>query len=223
MVSDSHLCRLLWHEDPPATFNAQIYTYVSRLRKYLGDAVTISRQRPGYQLHVDPAQVDSENFARLARMGTDALRDGDFLAASRLLTQALSLWRGPALTNVTQELADEEAHRLDEARLVTLEARVEADLALGRHVDLLPELTGLVAKHPMHERFRSLLMDTLWRCDRRADALAVFHDGRRVLAEELGVSPGRMMTETYRAILVADGENQQVERASRSSRQAAGV
>ncbi|GAA2368579.1 hypothetical protein Cme02nite_73190 [Catellatospora methionotrophica] len=221
MVSDSHLCRLLWHDNPPATFNAQIYTYVSRLRKYLGNAVTIARQRPGYLLRVDPRQVDSENFARLARLGGEALKAEDYDLASGLLGQALELWRGPALTNVTQQLADEQAHRLDESRLVALEGRIEADLALGRHVDLLPELTGVVAEHPMHERFRALLMSTLWRCDRQADALAVFHDGRKVLAEELGVSPGRLLTDTYRAILV--GETQQRPGRAATVRHAAAV
>ncbi|WP_157641103.1 AfsR/SARP family transcriptional regulator [Longispora albida] len=201
MLSDSHLCALLWGENPPATFNAQLYTYVSRLRKYLGDGVNIVRRRPGYLIRIKPGELDSEEFDRLSRAGREALRLGRYAEAARQLGAALELWRGPALANVTEFLADTQSYRLEEARMVALECRIEADLALGRHVQLLSELTGLVAERPLHEGLRIQLMRALCDSDRQADALGVYQDGRRVLAEELGIDPGRALSEAYRAIL----------------------
>jgi DNA-binding SARP family transcriptional activator len=204
MLSDSQLCCLLWGENPPATFNAQLYTYASRLRRHLGDEVSIVRKRPGYFIRIGPGRLDSEEFDRLAAIGREALAGKRYEEAAVHLRQALALWRGPALANVTQPLADSDARRLEEARMAVLEKRVEADLALGRHRHLVAELTGLVAEHPLHERLRAQLMMALHRCDRQADALAVYQNGRRVLIDELGVYPGQVLTETYQAILLAN-------------------
>ncbi|MEU7934864.1 AfsR/SARP family transcriptional regulator [Micromonospora echinofusca] len=200
-VPDTRLCELLWGEHPPATFAAQLYNYVSRLRKYLGAEVDIVRQWSGYQLRIGAAQLDLDEFERLAETGREALRDGRYAEAAERLHAALSLWRGPALSNVTEHLAAAETHRMAELRMAVLESRIEADLRLGRHVRLVPEVTQLVAEHPLHEGLRGHLMTALLHCDRQADALAVYHEGRRVLADELGVDPGPLLTEAYRSIL----------------------
>ncbi|MEW2380412.1 BTAD domain-containing putative transcriptional regulator [Micromonospora sp. NPDC047812] len=200
-VPDTRLCELLWGERPPATFAAQLYNYVSRLRKYLGAEVDIVRQWSGYQLRIGAARLDLDEFERLAEAGREALRDGRYAEAAERLHAAMSLWRGPALSNVTEHLAAAEAHRMAEVRMAVLESRIEADLRLGRHVRLVPEITQLVAEHPLHEGLRSQLMTALLHSDRQADALAAYHEGRRVLADELGVDPGPLLTEAYRSIL----------------------
>lgn len=200
-VSDTRLCELLWGERPPATFAAQLYNYVSRLRKYLGDAVDIVRQWSGYQIQIGAGRLDIEEFERLAELGREALRCQRHTEAAERLHEAMALWRGPALSNVTEHLAGAESHRMAELRMAVLESRIEADLLLGRHVRLVSELTQMVAEHPLHEGLRGHLMTALVRCDRQADALAAYHEGRRVLADELGVDPGPMLAEAYRVIL----------------------
>ncbi|MEU6078678.1 BTAD domain-containing putative transcriptional regulator [Micromonospora sp. NPDC047074] len=200
-VPDTRLCELLWGERPPATFAAQLYNYVSRLRKYLGAGVDIVRQWSGYQIRIGTARLDLDEFERLAEAGREALRGGRHGEAADRLHAAMGLWRGPALSNVTEHLAAAESHRMAELRMAVLESRIEADLLLGRHVRLVPEITQLVAEHPLHEGLRGQLMTALVRCDRQADALATYHEGRRVLADELGVDPGPQLAETYRAIL----------------------
>ncbi|MEU9507310.1 BTAD domain-containing putative transcriptional regulator [Micromonospora sp. NPDC048170] len=200
-VPDTRLCELLWGERPPATFAAQLYNYVSRLRKYLGAEVDIVRQWSGYQIRIGTARLDLDEFERLAEAGREALRGGRHAEAAERLHAAISLWRGPALSNVTERLAAAESHRMAELRMAALESRIEADLMLGHHVRLVPEVTQLVAEHPLHEGLRGQLMTALVRCDRQADALAAYHEGRRVLADELGVDPGPLLTEAYRAIL----------------------
>ena len=202
VVSDVQLSNVLWGWNPPATFNAQIYTYVSRLRRHLGPSVEIVRHRPGYLLRIHTARFDYEEFERLTQLGRQDLEDRRYEAAGQNFRAALGLWRGRPLVNVTDHLADTELPWLVEAGTAALESRVETDLHLGRHAELVAELTALVAEHPVRERLRAQLMTALYRCERQADALAVFQQGRRVLAEELGVDPGPLLTETHQAILV---------------------
>lgn len=201
VVSDGRLSELLWGWSPPATMNAQIYTYISRLRKLLGPEVDLVRRQPGYQLTAAGAHVDVLEYERLDRLGRRALEERRFEDAAETLRRALELWRGPALANVTSHLAEAELPRLEEARTSTLEHRIEADLTLGRHQLVVSELTGLVAEFPVRERLRAQLMTSLYRCGRQAEALRVFHEGRGVLAEELGVDPGPDLTATYQAVL----------------------
>ncbi|MFF4404880.1 BTAD domain-containing putative transcriptional regulator [Streptomyces sp. NPDC001404] len=201
MVSDGRLSSSLWGWNPPATMNAQIYTYISRLRGLLGDEAELARGQAGYVLHTDRPVIDLVEFERLAGAGGEALRQRRHADADRDLRAALALWRGPALANVTEFLADEERPRLEEARAGVLEDRIENDLALGRHRQLVPELTGLVNAYPVRERLRAQLMTALYRCDRQADALAVYQCGRRVLSDELGVDPGSLLHNTYLAVL----------------------
>ncbi|MEU2426301.1 BTAD domain-containing putative transcriptional regulator [Streptomyces sp. NPDC007851] len=201
VVDDERLSRLLWGWNPPTTMNAQIYTYVSRLRKHLGPCVDLVRRQPGYQLITADAQVDVLEFERLERLGRKALEARRFEEAAGALHGALDLWQGPALANVTPFLTDAELPRLEEARNSALEHRIDADLELARHERLVPELTGLVAHFPVRERLRAQLMTALYRCGRQADALQVFQEGREVLAEELGVDPGHDLASTYQAVL----------------------
>lgn len=201
IVTDDRLSALLWGWDPPATMSAQIYTYISRLRKLLGSEVELVRRPPGYLILTHDARLDTAEFERLGRLGRTALAERRHQDAHDLLSGALDLWRGPALANVTSFLADAELPQLEEARTAMLEHRIEADLALSRHQQLVPELIGLMAEFPLRERLRAQLMTALYRCGRQADALHVYRQGRRTLAEELGVDPGADLNAAYQAVL----------------------
>jgi DNA-binding SARP family transcriptional activator len=201
LVLDAQLSELLWGWHPPTTESAQIYTYVSRLRKRLSPEIDIVRQPPGYLMRIKSAEFDYDIFERSTRLGQEQMDLGRYENAARYFRSALELWNGPTLANVTEFLASAELPRLDEARIATLESRIEADLRLGRHLQIVSELTGLVAQHPTRERLRIQLMTALYNSDRQVDALTVFHDGRRVLSEELGIDPCAALASTYQAIL----------------------
>jgi DNA-binding SARP family transcriptional activator len=204
VVYDAQLGEHLWGQNSPTTMNAQIYTYVSRLRKVLGPHARITRHSPGYLMQIGSASFDLHEFTDLSQRGHDALAAGDYEKAATLLSSALALWRGPALANVSSHLAEAMGPQLEEARLTALTGRIEADLALGRHVPLVPRLTQLVRQYPLRERFRAQLMTVLYRCDRQADALELYEQGRRILASALGVDPGALLQEVLLAILNSD-------------------
>ena len=219
LVPDSQLSELLWGCRPPTTESAQIYTYVSRLRKRLAPEIDIVRQPPGYLIRAQAAEFDYQEFEQVTRLGHEQMSAGRYNRAAQHFRFALELWNGPTLANVTEFLASTELPRLDEARMATLECRIEADLRLGRHLQLVSELTGLVAQYPMRERLRVQLMTALYNCERQADALATFHEGRHVLSEELGVDPGPALAQTYQAILRGElgfDSEPELERAFRS-------
>ena len=203
-LSERELNRLLWGSQPPATCDAQIYNHISRLRKALGAGVITARRGPAYQLSTDGASFDLAEFEALAARGQVALRAGRWEDASGLLRAGLARWRGPALADVSEHLANAEGPRLEEIRVNAVESLIEAELAMGRHTQALPELTSLVARHPLRERFRAQLMTTLYRCDRQAEALAVYEQSRRLLADELGIEPGLRLRDVHHAILTAD-------------------
>ncbi len=200
-LSDEHLSRLLWNTNPPSTAAAQIHTYASRIRRRLGPEVPLVRISSGYRLNASQISCDYTEFANRSQNGLRALRAQQYESACEQLRSALALWRGDALTDVTEELVAAERPQLEELRLEALEAWIEAELILGRHRQLVPELTRLVAGHPMRERFRALLMTALYRSERQAEAMSLYLDGRRLLAEELGVEPGRLLARTYQAVL----------------------
>ncbi|SNQ52026.1 conserved hypothetical protein [Frankia canadensis] len=201
VVSDQRLTSLLWGWGPPVTMYAQLYTYISRLRKLLGKDVSIDRRFPGYVLDIGESRLDLIEFERLERSGREALLRGDSEKASTLLGGALAEWSGPAFSNVTEFLAEIEGPPLAESRAVALENRITADLELGRHHQLTPELAGLLTEFPLRERLRAQAMTALYRSGRQADALGLFHEGRRTLAEELGVEPGEELMAAYQAVL----------------------
>ncbi|MFG3104724.1 BTAD domain-containing putative transcriptional regulator, partial [Streptomyces sp. NPDC048182] len=205
LVGDGRLSAALWGEVPPPTANAQLHTYVSRLRKVLGPGVGIVRKASGYVLCAEGAGVDLFVFERLERLGRRALEEGRREEAGRLLGRALACWAGPALQNVSEHLQQFERPRLEFLRAQALEHRIEADLALGRHRLLVPELLSLVARFPVDENLRAHLVTALHRCDRQAEAVRVYGEGRRILDEQLGVVPGRRLCGAYLRMLRGEG------------------
>ena len=200
VVSTEQLVDEVWGESPPATVAKSIQVYVSRLRKQLGEGRLVTRA-PGYLLRVDPSELDVACFERLAAEAEDAQPK----VAGEKLRRALALWRGPPLADLAYEpFARAEIARLEELRAAALEQRIEADLALGRHSQLVGELEGLVTEHPLRERLRGQLMLCLYRCGRQAEALESYQAARRVLVEELGIEPGRQLRELHQAILRQD-------------------
>src|ERR671928_254484 len=203
-VSADRLVDSLWGESPPETARNTLQVYVSQLRKLLSPG-TLETAPPGYRLVVDPETVDLLRFERLAVRGRTALAAGDAATAAQELAAALALWRGPPLADLAwEEFAQAEVLRLEELHLATLEDRIDADLALGRHAALVAELERLVAEHPFRERLRAQLMLALYRAGRQADALAVYQRTRRTLVDELGIEPGETLQKLERAILAHD-------------------
>lgn len=201
VVSRDHLIDGLWGERPPPTAAHTLDNYVSRLRKALGDG-RVSRRPPGYLLHVERDELDLDRFERLLGEGRAHLAQGEAAKAAETLRSALALWRGPALADVLYEpFAQGEAERLEERRLIALEDRIDADLALGRGAELVPELEALVRAHPQRERLLGQLMLAFYRAGCQAEALAVFESARRRLAEELGLEPGPELRDLERKIL----------------------
>ena len=192
VVSTDRLIDELWGEQPPETAKTALQGYVSRLRKALGPASgTLVTQAPGYVLQVAPGRLDRDGFEALLGRAKDERSAGNPAPASQLLDEALALWRGPALAEFRYEpFAQSEIARLEELRLVALEARIDLDLASRPAGDLVGELEALVGAHPFRERFRGQLMLALYRSGRQAEALAVYQDARRALVEELGIEPG---------------------------------
>ena len=204
VVSMDRLVDELWGERPPDTATKTVQVYVSRLRKELGQDVVVTRGG-GYLLGAGADQVDAERFEQLTAEGRDALERGEAERARDLLRQAIALWRGPPLGDLAYEpFAQSAVARLEELRMVALEHRIEADLELGEHAPLIPELETLVREHPARERLRAQLILALYRSGRQTDALASYRDARRALVDELGVEPGRELQELERAILAQD-------------------
>jgi DNA-binding SARP family transcriptional activator len=201
----------LWGPDPPDTATSSIHVSVSRLRKALQGNTSVQpaggvlrRRRPGYLLELDPNSVDLTRFERLAREGTRAMPEAPGVASARF-AQALELWRGPPLSEFTgMPFAQAEIPRLDEARLTVLVGRVQAELALGRHAELIGELEGLVTRHPLHERLHEQLILALYRSGRQAEALDAYRRARRVFADELGIDPGKALQDIEAAVLAQD-------------------
>jgi len=204
VVSADRLIDELWGEHPPATAGKTLQGYISNLRKALGDGRLVTQGR-GYLLEARPDQLDWDRFQKLAGDGRGALERGDAHAASERLREALALWRGPPLADFAYEqFAQSEIAKLEEARLAALEDRIDADLALGGHAALVSELEALVREHPLRERMQAQLMLALYRSGRQAEALAVYQDARRLLADELGLEPGRAVKNLEAAILEHD-------------------
>jgi YVTN family beta-propeller protein len=201
VVGSEELVDALWGDPPPETALTALHGLVSALRKSLGPEV-IETRSPGYVVRLEPDQVDLRRFERLVE---EAHAAGDPARTAELLRAALSLFRGEPLSDLRYEdFARDEAARIDGARLNALEERIEVDLALGRHAELIPELERLVAANPLRERLRGQLMLALYRSGRQAAALQVFQEGRRMLAEELGIDPGPALQELEHKILTQD-------------------
>jgi DNA-binding SARP family transcriptional activator len=202
VVSIDRLADDLYAGAPPVTAVTQVQRQVSDLRKVLSSADVIETRPPGYVLRVAREQLDLDRFERLAHHGRTALAQGDAQSAADLLRDALRLWRGDALADLAYEsFARTSIERLNEIRLAVLEQRIEADLLLGHHAELVGELEQLVADNPLQERFRAQLMLALYRSGRQAEALDVYRQTRATLVEELGIEPTPALQELERAIL----------------------
>jgi DNA-binding SARP family transcriptional activator/tetratricopeptide (TPR) repeat protein len=190
VVSSDELLEALWDEQPPGTALKALQVYVSQLRKALGKERILTRV-PGYELRVEPGELDLERFKTLV--------------AEEKLEQALLLWRGQPLADFRYELfAQADIARLEELRIACLEDRIESDLRTGRHPALVGEIDALVREHPLRERLRAQLMLALYRSGRDAEALEAYQDARRTLVEELGIEPRRELRELQQAILLQD-------------------
>jgi YVTN family beta-propeller protein len=204
VVSVDRVVDELWGERAPDTATKTVQVYVSRLRKALGDGVLVTRGG-GYALEPRADCVDADRFRRFAGAGREALDNGDPQGARETLTAALDLWRGRPLADLAYDgFAQNEIARLEELRLVALEDRGEADLALGHHAALVPELEALVREHPTRERLREELMLALYRSGRQVEALESYRDLRSTLVDKFGLEPGSRLQALERAILTHD-------------------
>ena len=201
-VSTDRLLDALWPDGPPPSGAAALQVRVSHLRKVLGMAGRLVVTGPsGYTLELGRGELDVHRFEELVERADAA----EPIAAAALLREALGLWRGPALADLAyEEFAQPAIARLEELRLAALERRIEADLELGRHADLVGELDALVKQHPLRERMRSQHMLALYRSGRQADALGSYQEARATLVDQLGIEPGPVLHQLELAILRQD-------------------
>ena len=207
LVTTERLIEHLFGGQASAGAANAVHVAVSRLRRALrcGDEGLLLTRPGGYMLSLGTGQLDATRFERLLDEGRQAVAAGDAAAGSVRLREALALWRGPALADLAlMEFIAPEARRLDELRLLALMERIDADLTLGRHAELIPELEGLVAAEPLRERLRQQQMLALYRADRRADALEVYRETSALLREELGLEPTRSLQDLERMVLRQD-------------------
>jgi DNA-binding SARP family transcriptional activator len=209
----------LWGSSPPRSARTTLQTYILQLRELIAEALARGEDQRctpkdilatvpgGYRLETRAGTVDYREFERLAGAGYRAMDAEDHIGAARRLADALALWTGPALTDIQVGLrTGMEAKRLEEARLCALDQRIEADLRLGRHRELLSELTVLVSQHRMHESLHRQFMLALQRSGRRGEALDVYQRLRNRLVSELGLEPSPALSRLQRSILTARPE-----------------
>ncbi|HEY8472880.1 MAG TPA: BTAD domain-containing putative transcriptional regulator [Natronosporangium sp.] len=210
VVAVDRLIALVWGDQPPPTALNTLHTLIRRLRRQLAGSPAEAQQilqtrPPGYRLVVAPDRLDLSQFERLRQAGREALAGGDPQRAAQLLTEAVTLWRGPALADVTAHwLRQVEQPRLQELYLQAVEERIEAELACGRHAEVLPQLRQLIAEQPMRERPYGHLMLALYRSGRQAEALVTYRQLRTVIAEELGIEPDPALQQLHQAVLRGD-------------------
>lgn len=213
IVTISTLVEELWGSEPPRSYATTLQTYILQLRNALADALSgnpaaralLGTRQSGYLLEEGACRTDVDEFLRLARLGRSAAEAGDHREASEQLGLALQLWRGPALVDVRiGQVLEFEAASLEQTRLGVFERRIEADLALGRHTDMLGELTLAAARNPMNENLCAYLMITHYRSGHVQHSLEAFHRLRTVLQRELGVEPCSRLQRLQVAILTRD-------------------
>lgn len=204
-VPVSVLADSLWAGEAPVSARKAVQIHVHRLRRALGDTARVRFEHASYALRVLPGELDAERFETLLAEGTHAADSGDPVRGAELIREGLRLWGGDPFG----ELVDvpplrREADRLIERRVVGYERLYDAELAAGRHAEVLPELAQLASVHPLRERLQALLMTALYRDGRQADALEAYRRTRRVLVDELAVEPGPELSRLHTAILTAD-------------------
>jgi len=206
VVSIDRIADQLYAGRAPVTAATQVHRQISELRRVLGPDARLETRSPGYVLRIAAEQLDLKRFERLTEEAGRALARGEAETAFALQRKALALWRGPVLGDLDQEpFAQIAIGRLEEILLAALELRVDAELALGRHRELVGELEELSSQHPFHEPFAARLMLALYRSGRQADALDVYRQARKRLVDGFGIEPARELRELERAILNQDG------------------
>jgi DNA-binding SARP family transcriptional activator len=207
-VSVDRLVDTLWGADPPPTARAKVHTHVSGLRQALrrcgGDEEWILTRPPGYLLRTDDVGSDLAEFDGLTAAGRAAAASGDKAAAAEQYARALALWRGPAFADVTSPVIQAAAAGLDERRVLTIEARAQANLDVGRCDVAIADLSTALTAYPLRERLRGFTMLALYRLGCRADALRLYRDGYKLLADELGLEPGPQLRHLHQRILTGD-------------------
>ncbi|MDX1621237.1 MAG: AfsR/SARP family transcriptional regulator, partial [Nitriliruptorales bacterium] len=207
VVTGERLADVVWNEDRPADPRRSLQVHVSKIRKAFDDVgldASITYRSNGYILRTDPGSVDVHRFESLLSQALVILDDEPERAAATL-REALSLWRGPLLGGASEHpLLVGETRRLEDLRLRAVEARIDADLARGRHADVTAELRRLTDRHPLRERFWEQLMLGLYRAGRQADALEAYERARRILRDELGVDPSPALQQLHARILDQD-------------------
>lgn len=201
------LVRAAWGDDAPSSGSKIIPPYIYRLRRSLGadaDGDVIQRLRDGYQLRIDPSAVDVTAMESLVEQGRQARDAGDLLSGRRLLSAALSRWHGEPLSALPGPFLASQRRRLLEERLGVLEERIAVDLALGRHAEVIAELSGLVVDNPLREHLVGMLMLALYRSGRQAEALEIYQSTREALRNELGLDPGAELRRLHTDVLRAD-------------------
>jgi DNA-binding SARP family transcriptional activator len=220
VVSVATLIEELWGENPPRSARTTLQTYVLQLRELMAEALAhdanerctakdvLTTVPGGYRLESRGGTVDFREFERRAGAGYRAMDAEDYTAAARRLADALSLWNGQVLTDIQAGgRIDMEIRRLEESRLCALDQRIEADLRLGRHRELLSELTVLVKQYRMHESLHGQFMLALHRSGRRGEALSVYQRLRATLVAELGLEPSTALSRLQRSVLMARPES----------------
>jgi DNA-binding SARP family transcriptional activator/streptogramin lyase len=206
-VSRERLIDELWGTSPPPTARKAVNVYISKLRQTLtrNGHDPIATAEGGYRLVVSPDLLDAERLRNLIAQARGCIADSESDAASQLLQEALALWHGPTLAGIQLEsLCRDEVAQLDDLRLAALMDRIDCDLALGRHEQVLGELNVLVREHPLRERLRAQQMLALYRADRQADALDAYAEVRRALVDDLGIDPSEALQRLQQAILRHD-------------------
>jgi DNA-binding SARP family transcriptional activator len=215
-VPTSSLLRELWGDVLPRTSASTLQTYIAQVRRFiasatgrsLGDVMenVLTTEPGGYLLRVDPDGLDLHRFNDAVSAGRSALHSGALESAAEQFRKALGMWRGSALENVQHgPILEIQVRRLEQLWLTTTEQRYELDLKLGRHQEVLGDLTELAEQNPLHENFHALLMRAFHQSGRRAEALSTYHVLRRRLAEELGLDPSQEMAALQQTILTRPG------------------
>ena len=204
-VSTERLALALWGEDAPPGAMKAVQVYVSRLRRALGDTDVLETTPAGYRLVVAPDELDAERFERAAGGRSAGAGRGGRGARGRAAARGAGLWRGAPLEEFAwAPFAPPEIQRLEELQLSAVESRVEAELAAGRHAELVAELQRLTGEHPWRERLHAQLMLALYRSGRQAEALEAYRHAREVLVEQLGIEPGPELHSVHQAVLAHD-------------------
>src|SRR6266536_526105 len=212
VISTDELIDTVWGEQPPPTVRQSLQNHVAALRRVIeqagtpaGQPRTLLTRDPGYLLQVDPDQIDLHRFRRMVDQGRAALEGGERRTATKLLHEAVALWRGPALADVVAAgVSWPELAGIDELEIGAVEARIEADLVAGRHAELIGELESLIRLHPLREHLHGQMMLALYRSGRQADALGAYRHARRTLVDELGIEPSVRLQRLEQAILAQD-------------------